>query len=72
MCTYFLPQMKLIPKDVTDYYTQVVTDVMEYRENNNIIRKDYFQLLLQLKNLGFIEDNDPGHKENNSLPAPGK
>lgn len=33
----------------------VVKDTVEYREKNNVSRKDFMQLLLQLKNKGKIE-----------------
>lgn len=31
---------------------------MEYREQTNVVRKDFFQMLLQLRNIGAIQEND--------------
>lgn len=37
-------------KDVVDFFTKVVTDTINYREKNNIIRNDFMQMLIELKN----------------------
>nr|CAD7423808.1 unnamed protein product [Timema monikensis] len=41
--------------------TQVVKETVEYREKNNVVRNDFMQLLIQLKNQGKLdpEDEDP-------------
>ncbi|RZC35131.1 p450 domain containing protein [Asbolus verrucosus] len=39
-----------IPKDISDFFTKVVKDTVEYREKNNVTRKDFMQLLIDLKN----------------------
>nr|CAD7457129.1 unnamed protein product [Timema tahoe] len=40
---------------------QVVKETVEYREKNNVVRNDFMQLLIQLKNQGKLdpEDEDP-------------
>ncbi|XP_044261525.1 probable cytochrome P450 6a23 [Tribolium madens] len=43
-------QMRQIPKDIGDFYSKVVTDNVEYREKNNFTRKDFMQLLIDMKN----------------------
>lgn len=44
-------------KKSTDFFINVIKKNMKYREKNNIIRNDFFHLLLQLKNRGQISDD---------------
>lgn len=37
---------------------KLVRRTIEYREKNNVIRKDMLQLLLQLRNTGKINDDN--------------
>ena len=37
---------------------KLVRRTVEYREKNNVIRKDMLQLLLQLRNTGKINDDN--------------
>lgn len=46
--------------DVTDFFLSVIRNTIKYREENNVTRKDFLQLLLDLKddeteNLSFNE-----------------
>lgn len=50
--------MTLVPKQVSDFFMNVVKDTVEYREKNNIDRKDFMQLLIQLKNKGRLVDDE--------------
>lgn len=50
--------VKLMNKEVEDFFMGVVRNTVNYREENNIQRNDFMQLLLQLKNEGKIEDED--------------
>lgn len=45
-------------KDVYDFMSSVVRQNLEYREQNNVIRKDFFQLLVQLRNTGTVQLDD--------------
>jgi cytochrome P450 family 6 len=47
--------MRQVPKDISDFFTKVVTDTVEYREKNNYTRKDFMQLLIDLKNNKLAE-----------------
>ncbi|KAJ8932740.1 hypothetical protein NQ314_014437 [Rhamnusium bicolor] len=38
------------PKDVSQFFTKVVEDAVTYREKNNYVRKDFLQLLIDIKN----------------------
>nr|AIC33176.1 CYP6A1 [Solenopsis invicta]QRY28578.1 cytochrome P450 CYP6AS160 [Solenopsis invicta] len=44
MLGYFLPQT-----DVTKFFTRVITETMDYREANNIVRNDFVDMLRELK-----------------------
>lgn len=52
-------RLRFVDKDVGDFMIETVRQNLEYREKNNVTRKDFFQLLMQLRNTGSIgEDND--------------
>lgn len=41
--------------DVTKFFRDVVNDTVRYREEHNVTRNDFLQLLIQLKNNGELE-----------------
>ncbi|KAF7281447.1 hypothetical protein GWI33_004772 [Rhynchophorus ferrugineus] len=41
---------KFAPTDLDRFFSQTVLDTIQYREKNNVSRKDFMHLLLQLKN----------------------
>lgn len=41
---------RTLSKDITDFFFDVVEKAVTYREKNNIVRKDFLQLLIDLKN----------------------
>ena len=56
-------KMKFIPDDVSAFFMKVVKDTVEFREKNSIMRNDFMNLLIQMKNKGEIDsDIDPGKK----------
>ncbi|RZB84923.1 p450 domain containing protein [Asbolus verrucosus] len=56
--------MRQVPKDISDFFTKVVTDTVEYREKNNVTRKDFMQLLIELKNNKLAEEDGYRHDGN--------
>lgn len=50
--------VKSVGRDIERFFMDVVRKTVEYRETNNVQRKDFMQLLLQLKNQGKISDDD--------------
>lgn len=52
----------VFPPTVTKFFQNVVKDTIEFRENNNVIRRDFLQLLIQLKNNGKL-DGDNNHDQ---------
>lgn len=47
--------LQITPKRIQDFFLTVIDDTVKYREENNIRRNDYFDMLLQLKNVGKLE-----------------
>lgn len=62
--SYFSPFLnkylgiRIVDKDISDFMLETVRQNLEYREKNNIVRKDFFQLLIQLRNAGKLQDDD--------------
>ncbi|XP_063905052.1 probable cytochrome P450 28a5 [Zophobas morio] len=44
-----LIKIKLIPKDIEDRLANIVTQTLNYRKNNNVVRNDFLHILSQLK-----------------------
>ncbi|XP_049831039.1 cytochrome P450 6k1-like [Schistocerca gregaria] len=42
---------------VTEHFRKMVSDTVKYRETNNVVRNDFMHLLIQLKNVGSVEDD---------------
>lgn len=55
--------------NVTNFFQRVVKETIEYRENNNVTRNDFLQLLIQMKNNINIDtdSNNEKQKEGTSL-----
>lgn len=45
-------RIKSVDQSVETFIKSVVEQNLDYREKNNIVRKDFFQLLVQLRNSG--------------------
>lgn len=58
MATFVFPKImkwfkiRIVDRDVENFMISTVKDNMELREKNGIVRKDFFQLLVQLWNTG--------------------
>lgn len=50
-------RVRFTDKDVADFMIDTVRQNLEYREKNNVIRKDFFQLLIQLRNTGTVQED---------------
>jgi cytochrome P450 family 6 len=57
--------IKSFSGEVTDFFVNVVKETLEYREKNNIERKDFLNLLIQLKKKIDISENDDEEEDNN-------
>ena len=47
------------PPDITKFFMKVVEETVGYRERNNVTRNDFMQLLIQLKNRGYLDTDNP-------------
>jgi cytochrome P450 family 6 len=47
--------VRVHPQEIINFFMGAVKDVIDYREKNNVVRNDFMQLLIQLKNKGKIE-----------------
>nr|AVL92866.1 CYP450 [Locusta migratoria] len=45
--------------DVSSFFRKMIADTVAYRESNNVTRKDFMQLLIQLKNQGCLDGERP-------------
>lgn len=45
-------------RDVDEFFFDMVKQTLKLREEQNIVRKDFFQLLVQLRNSGTVEIDD--------------
>lgn len=50
--------VKQMTEEIESFFMEVVKKTVEYRENNHIERKDFMQLLLQLKNQGKVNEDE--------------
>lgn len=53
-----LCRIRFADKEVGDFMRETFRQNLEYREKNNVMRKDFFQLLIQLQNTGKIREDD--------------
>lgn len=47
-------RVKGVDQEIENFMINLVKDTMEYREKNNISRKDLLQLMIQLRNTGDV------------------
>lgn len=50
--------VRFADKATGDFMIKTVKQNLEYREKNNVLRKDFFQMLMQLRNTGKIDDGN--------------
>ncbi|XP_055612267.1 probable cytochrome P450 28a5 [Uranotaenia lowii] len=53
-----LLKLRLIPKDIERFFTNLMADAVRYRESNSIKRDDYLEHLISLKNKKEISEVD--------------
>lgn len=47
--------LRQFDKDVIAFFSDIVSGAIKYREDNNVARSDYLNMLIQLKNTGSID-----------------
>jgi cytochrome P450 family 6 len=60
------------PQEIINFFMGAVKDVIDYREKNSVVRNDFMQLLIQLKNNGKIEDDGDSKSEHVQDETAGK
>jgi cytochrome P450 family 6 len=55
--------MKIVPDDINKLVMKTVKEVMDFREKNNVSRSDFMQQLIELKNKGRVQDDEPTKSE---------
>lgn len=45
-------------KDVAEFFNNIVKETIEFREENNVQRRDFMDMLIQLKNFGYLKGED--------------
>ncbi|KAF2886489.1 hypothetical protein ILUMI_19683 [Ignelater luminosus] len=53
-------KLKILRKELSNFFMNIVRETVNYRETNNIIRKDFMHLLIQLKNNVKIKESNVG------------
>lgn len=53
--------LRFCDRDVEQFFRDMVIEMLELREQKKIVRKDFFQLLVQLRNSGSVELDDEWH-----------
>jgi len=51
-------KLGILDAEVTNFFRKLVKDVMALRKTTNTDRKDFMQLLIELKEKGNVSDND--------------
>lgn len=49
--------IRFVDKDISEFVVDMVRQNLEYREKNHVVRKDFFQLLIQVRN-GTVNDEN--------------
>lgn len=47
-------KVRFAPRDVEEFFTKLFKEIVEYREKNKIVRHDFLDLLIKLKNEGYV------------------
>jgi cytochrome P450 family 6 len=50
--------LSITPPEFAKYFTKVMSETIAYREKNNIVRNDFLNLMLQIKNNGKLDDGE--------------
>lgn len=50
--------IRFADEDIADFMRETIRQSLKYRERNNVVRKDFLQLLMQLRNTGKVHHDD--------------
>lgn len=60
-------RMKIVDNKVTKFMMNLIGDIVKHREENNVNRNDFMNLLLQIKNTGRLEGEEEATTEVGTL-----
>ncbi|XP_067006628.2 cytochrome P450 6j1 [Anabrus simplex] len=50
-------KLRILDEDVAEFMRKTVWSAVEYRERNNVVRNDFLDLLIQIRNKGHVDDD---------------
>lgn len=53
-------RLNVFPKSVSGYFSVLINETVNYREENHIIRNDFMNTLIQMKNKGYLTEDESG------------
>ncbi|XP_060535166.1 cytochrome P450 6a2-like [Cylas formicarius] len=56
--------LRLNNKEAIDFFWDVIQENVQYREKNRVVKKDFLQMMIQLKNQGDVGDDDGKYQKN--------
>lgn len=51
-------RLRFADHDIGEFMIETIRQNVEHREKNNIVRKDFLQCMMQLRNTGSIKEDD--------------
>lgn len=63
-------RMSSLSDEFKSHMVKIVNDTMTYREKNNVNRKDFIQLLMELRKTGQVKDDDEAEMSDQSKNNP--
>lgn len=64
-------KVKVMKPQVTNFFMNAVRQTVDYRENNKVIRNDFMDLLIKLKNNESLDDEKSGTEKQKQNSEPG-
>lgn len=64
--------ISIADKDISNFFISVFKETVEYRTANNVVRKDFLDLLMQLMNKGYVHGDEEKETVHISDDADGK
>lgn len=53
-------RLRVFPRFVTEYFREMLNETLQYREMHNVQRNDFLNLLMQIKNTGYLTEDEGG------------
>lgn len=53
-------RLRVLPRYITNYFRRMINETVKFREENNVVRNDFMNLLIQIKNQGCLTEDESG------------